>query len=368
MLRAALIALTVLALPASATAAERFVGVLEDGRRLVRFTSEGYGLSSPKRVRLMPGERIVALGTRHGELVGVGSSARLYAISLSRGVAQPIGPPFPEGLRGSRFSLAQAPGATRGRLLSDVGQDLTIDLMTGETEPGPGLRVTDGALARPAADIGPDGRLVGLQLTPDTAFRETAPGTSTLAAARLEKPGYAPRLAEPLGFQVGSDGQGYALAVLSDRRRVRQSVLFTLDPPTGRLALQSENFLFFQQRLTTFVSLGHVADDTAGPRMRVTGRSRVSVRGLLEHLLPLRVKVSEGAYVSVSLRIGGRHVGSGSGIRDTPGTVPLRGFYVRPKERTRLRRSVGRRARLVITANDLKGNDRKVTRTVRLTR
>lgn len=375
MLRAALIALTLLALPASAQAAERFVGVLENGQ-LVTFTSqEPYGLSRPLRVRgLVPGERIVALTVGlHGQLVGVGTSARLYDINRARGLARPLGPPFPQGLRGTRFSLAAAPGAPRGRLLSDVGQDLIVNLATGETEPGPGLRrVDDGAPVRPAADMAPAGQLVGVQLGPETLLRETAPGASTLAATRLAMPPASPRLGEPIAFQLGADGRGYVLAVLSDRRRFRQSSLFTLDPTTGKLDLVRDRFLrlrFFGRRLTTFASLGSVPDDRTAPRARVTVRSRMSVRGLLHRFLPVRVTVSEGAFVTVRLNLGRRFVGQAFGSRDTPGTVRLHEFRVTGKERRdRLRRAVGGRARLHVFVTDRKGNRRQVSRTIRLTR
>lgn len=377
MLRAALIALILLALPASAQAAERFVGLLENGQ-LVTFTSqEPYGLSRPMRLRgLIPGERIVALTVGlHGQLVGVGTSARLYAINRSRGLARPLGPPFPQGLRGTRFSLAAAPGAPRGRLLSDVGQDLIVNLATGETEPGPGLRrAGDGAPVRPTADAAPDGRLVGVQLGPESLLRETAPGASTLTTTRLQlpPPPGTPRFGEPIAFQLGSDGRGYVVAVLSDRRRFRQSTLFTLDPATGKLDTVNDRYLrlrFFGRRLTTFASLGHVPDDRTAPRVRVSVRSRVSVAGLLRGLLPVRVRVSEGGFMTIRVRVGGRFVGNGFGTRDTPGTVPVREFSVNGKDRRAdLRRAVGKRARLHVYFSDRKGNRRRVDRTVRLTR
>ena len=124
-----------------APAAEQFAGVTERGR-LVRFTSQNpFALSRPQTVRgLAPGERIAALGQAARGVVAVGTSARLYALDPRTARATAIGPTFPQGLRGARFSLAVAPGADRARLLSDVGQDLIVDLATGVTSDGPGLR------------------------------------------------------------------------------------------------------------------------------------------------------------------------------------------------------------------------------------
>ena len=73
----------------------------------------------------------MALGRGARGVVAVGSSARLYGLDLATARATAIGPPFAQGLRGSRFSLAVAPGGDRARLLSDVGQDLVVDLATG---------------------------------------------------------------------------------------------------------------------------------------------------------------------------------------------------------------------------------------------
>ena len=166
-------------LASPAPAAERFAGLTERGQ-LVGFTSQNpYALTKPQTVRgLAPGERLVALGRGARGVVAVGSSARLYALDLATARATAIGPPFAQGLRGSRFSLAVAPGADRARLLSDVGQDLVVDLATGVTTDGPGLRrERDGAPLRPAADMTPDGSLVGVQINPDVLLRELARGT-----------------------------------------------------------------------------------------------------------------------------------------------------------------------------------------------
>jgi hypothetical protein len=373
MLRIALAVLALLALPAPALAFEGFVGVQENGA-LVRFSSqEPFSWTTPVRPRgLLPGERIVALGTGpHGRgLVGIGSSARLYAFGRVTGRARPIGPPFPEGLRGSRFSLAIAPSEERGRLISDVGQDLFINLSTGQTEPGPGLRRADnGEPLRPAVDAAPGGALVGVQLRPTTLFRETAPGASTMMAIPVQKKERDPTVNEPIGFQLGSDRIGYMLGVLGDRQRNRQSVLLPIDPATGNQVPESRRpgYLFLPRRLTAFASLGPVRTDRTPPVVRARLASRVSVRGLLNRHLPLRVACSEACQISVQVRSGIGRVGWAYGFRHTPGVIDI-DFSARAEDRQRLRDSVGRRVRLKLSVNDLKSNRRSLTLTARLVR
>jgi len=371
MSRLALAFITLLLLPASAHGAEGFFGVLEDGR-MVRFTSqETLALSAPRKpVGLAPGERLVAVGDGPRGPVGVGSTARLYALDPDSGRAAAIGAPFEQGLRGTRFSLAAGPGATSARLLSDVGQDLVVDLQTGAAQPGPGLvGAGDGAVVRPAADVAADGRLVGLQLGPSTFLRETEPGSATMDASRLRFPPEIP-LAEPISFQIGSDGRGYALGLGGGNVGGRQSVLMLIDPATGTLVGGDRSrVFFFTRRLRTFASLGAVPDDRTPPRATVRFPRTISVRTLLGRGLPGSVRTNEAAQISASLRLGGRPIGFGFVTRDTPGTVNLRrSITLRTGDRAVLRRSAGRRVRILVGVNDLKGNTRSFAATALLTR
>jgi len=377
MLRIAFSVIALLALPAPALAAEGFVGVLENGR-LVRFdTQQTFSLSRPVTIRgMLPGERIVALAETPRRLVGVGTSARLYSINPTTGRSRPIGPPFPEGLRGSRFSLAVAPEGVRGRLISDVGQDLMVNLVTGQTHPGPGLKRADtGAPLRPAVDATEFGLLVGAQLGPLTLFRETAFGASTMTAHPVERRETDPRLSEPIGFQLGTDGNGYVLAVLADRQRVRQSVLLPIDPATGKPLSASRRppLRFLPRRLTTFASIGRVREDHTPTEAQVRLPRSVTTRALFAGRLPLQVRASEACQVTVSLRIGGRRIGFGFGTRDTPGTIhflnrSMANFSVAARDRAYVRRYVGQRIRVVLGFNDFKGNRRSVVRSTRLIR
>jgi hypothetical protein len=362
--------LSVLVAPSAAQAAEGFVGVTERGS-IVRFTDESpYSLTTPKRATgLAPGERLVALGRGQRGVVAVGSSARLYALDPVTAQATPIGSPFPQGLRGSRFSIAAAPNSDRARLLSDVGQDLVVDLLTGATQDGPGLRrAEDGAPVRPAADLTPQGAIFGVQLGPPVYLRELARGTTTMAESPLQVPTDI-GVGEPLAFQLGEGGRAYVVAVATDRQRDRQSVFLTIDVATGRFAPPlGRAFQAFGRRITTFAALGEVADDHAAPRLRVSLPRRLSARALLDRRLPLRARSDEAGQLTVSLRIGGRAAGFGFSTRDTPGRFQLANFDLTARERRRVRAGVGRRAQVVVGVNDLKGNRRRVVRTVRITR
>jgi hypothetical protein len=370
MLRLTLALAALLALPAQASAVEGFAGVTERGS-LVRFSSENvFALSKPARMTgLAAGERIVALGKGARGLVGVGTSARLYAIDPVTARATAIGPTFPQGLRGSRFSLAVAPGAERARLLSDVGQDLVVDLTTGVTTEGPGLRAArDGSQLRPAADMAPDGSLVGVQIHPDVLVRELVAGSTTMAQMPLAGPRGVP-LGEPLSFQLGENGVGYVVAVATELQRDRQSVLTYIDPSTGgRSGSESHSVQFFGRRINTFAALGSVPADRTPPRVRIRIPKRISVGRLLDRKLPIDVRSNEAAQATASLEVLGRNSGLAFVTRDTPGRLRFNYFAPSAREKRRLRAGIGHHLLVRIHVNDLKGNRRRLLRVVRLIR
>jgi hypothetical protein len=360
-----------LVVPATpAPAAERFAGVTERGQ-IVGFTSQNpYALTKPLSVRgLAPGERLLALAQGARGVVAVGSSARLYALDLATAQATAIGPSFPQGLRGSRFSLAVAPGGARARLLSDVGQDLVVDLATGVTADGPGLRrERDGTPVRPAADMTPEGSLVGVQINPDVLLREIVGGSTTMAQLPLAAPKEIP-LGEPLSFSLGSDGNGYVIAVATELQRDRQSVMVVVDPSTGdRAGVISRSVQFFGRRISAFTALGQVAPDRTPARARIVVPRRVSARALLgRRELPLRVDTNEAAQVTVGMQVRGRSAGFTFETRDTPGRFRFTHFALSRRDKARIRAGAGARLRLRISVNDLKSNIRRTVRTVRLT-
>lgn len=370
-----LVALT-WALPTSAHAAESFVGVTESAA-LVRFTSEDpFALSTPRVPRTgVDGERFVALAQGPDSLLGVGSSGRLYAIDEDFVRGRPIGPDFPMGLRGVRFSLAVAPGGATGRLLSDVGQDVLIDLRTGITQPGPGLRrADDGRPVTSAADYTAEGRMLGVGLPGPTVVLETAVGSSQF----LGRPLITPRdesdgkrvgegFEEPLGVRIGEGGRSYLLAVDSDFNRVRQSVLVQFDREGSEIPAMSASIKYFGRRMTTFAATGAAPKDRRAPQVSVRAPRRLSVRSFVARRFPIVVKSSEatssvGTFVTLKIPQVRQLVDAAR--RDTPGVLTFGRPYFSPNRTNlrALRRAVGKRAVLTIRVADGRGNQRVLVR------
>jgi hypothetical protein len=212
--------------------------------------------------------------------------------------------------------------------------------------------------------MAPDGSLVGVQINPAALLR----GGATLTQLPLATPDRIP-LGEPLSFQLGEDGNGYAIAVVSEQLRDRQSVLTVIDPATGgRGRPVGRSVQFFGRRINTFAALGRVAADRTRPEIRVRLPRRISARALLARKLPLRVRSDEAAQLTVSLQVAERPAGFAFETRDTPGDFRVHYYAPSARERRNIRAGVGRRLRLRIRIHDLKGNRRSLLRTVRLTR
>ena len=364
----ALVALAGLGSPATAGAAQGFVGLTQDSR-LVRFQSDApTGLSSPLRVTgLAPRERLVALAGAPGRVYAVGSSARLYLLNPRSARARRIGPPFPEGLRGTRFSLAVTGRNRVGRLLSDVGQSLDVDLATGATTDAPPLRrSSDGGQAFPAADYLDDGRLVGVDMARREVLTETDPGSAVLSVVSLQVERGAD-LGEPGGLDIAADGSAWLLASFGGERFRPQSIVLPLDRVAGTAG--SRAFRPFLRRIVSFTSTGTVPDDTRPPRVRIVIPRRLSLRALRAGRLPFRVIASEGGQATAWVAIPGeRSAGPALSTRDVPGPHRFRYFFLPAGERKRFAARVGRRVRVSIRVSDWAGNMVRRDRTVRLTR
>jgi hypothetical protein len=361
----------VMAAPAAADT-NQFAGILDDGR-LVRFTSQApSALTTPLRpTGLVRGETLLAVGGHQGRLYGLGSSARVYAVDAVSGRATPVagGRELTSGLRGRRFSLAISADGARARIVSDVGQDLFVDLASGAETPGPGVRGADGSEIRPAVSTAPDGRLVGYDAARSLATRETEPGSGVMSLAPLtferNRNPFAP-LSEPSSFAVAADGTGWALAGLSIDRRDRQSQVVSIDPASGRTLVRGDGV--FLRRVVTIGALGRVPEDEAAPRAAIRVPRTMSVRRMIAGPLPLTVRVNEAGQALVSFRVQGARTGFGFTTRDTPGTYNWRNYSFVQRDRRRLRRAIGRRIQVVITTNDFNGNSRTVIRGTRLVR
>jgi hypothetical protein len=178
------------------------------------------------------------------------------------------------------------------------------------------------------------------------------------------------RLGEPLGFTLGSDGAGYVIAVATEVTRDRQSVLTVIDPSTGeRAGVANRSVQFFGRRIAACTALGQVAPDRTPARARIALPRQVSARALLRRrVLPLRVISNEAGQVTASMEVRGRSAGFTFETRDTPGRFHFTHFTFSRREKATIRGGVGARLRLRISVNDLKGNHRRVLRTVRLIR
>jgi Domain of unknown function (DUF4394) len=375
LLTVALAGLAAAVLPTPAGAAtQSFAGILDDGR-LVRFTSEApTALTTPIPVRgLEAGEQLLALGGHRGRLYALGSSARLYTVDPAIGRAAPTagGRPLAQGLRGRRFSLAITPDGAHARIVSDVGQDVFVDLASGAETPGPGVRGEDGAPLRPAVTIAPDGRLVGFDVTRRLAVRETQPGSGVLATSAPQglQRAFSFPPTEPSAYALDFAGRGFLLTAFTDNRgRDRQSQVVRFEPAAAPVrAVFGGAFL---RRLTTIGALGQVPEDTRPPRARITVPRTMSLRALLRtQEVPATVRVDEAAQVIVSLRIGARgRAGFGLQTLDIPTSYRRLQMPLNQRDRRVLRRAAGRRIRVAITTGDFAGNGRTVIRSTRLTR
>lgn len=363
--RLLLLPLTLLALavPAQAQAAESFLGVLADGRA-VRFSDDApTGLTTPRRITgLAEGDRVVALAPG----LALGRSGRVYRFDT--GATRATGTVAQVALRGTSFSLLLDPARTRARVLSNAGQDVTVDVASGATAPGAGLRTTAGQPLAPAATLPADGRLAGVDRARGTLVTETAPGSGVatelpLTTARRTRL----TLAEPMAFAVAS-GRGYLLTALPGTGRVPQSRFIGIDLASG--ATTGEAGPYFFRRLVALLPAGPVPDDTRPPRASiVSAPRRVSLRDLaVAGRVRFRLRSSEAFQVFASTAIGGRSNIGTLISRDTPGTVTARLPRLSRQELRLMRFRLGRTATFRASVRDWAGNVRTVDRSFRVVR
>lgn len=354
-----LVLLALVAAP-SAHAAESFVGVLADGRA-VRFTDQApTAISSPRPIAgLARGDRVVALAPG----LALGRTGTLYRLDARALRATSTG--IRVALRGRGFSLVASPG--RARILSDAGQDLTVDLMTRGMTPGSGLRLATGAPVRATVSALPDGRLVGVEPYRGTMVTETVPGSGVVAEAPLRNErGDRLRFARHLGFATAG-GAGYLLSGFPERTFRRQARFFRVDLSSA--GTRGEGGPFFRREVVAIAPLGTVEDDRAAPRARfASAPRRVSTRALRrEGGVRLRIRCSEGCFAYGATAVGGRPNLAASASRDTAGTVTLSLPRLGRRE-LRLMRLGARRVNFRVTVRDWAGNQRIITRRFRLVR
>ena len=224
---------------------------LNTAGRLVTFS--GFRPAVLKSVRqisgLQAGEELLGIDFRPGtgQLMGVGSTSRLYLIDAGSGDATEVGiGPFAPALTGADFGIDFDPRSDRLRVVSNLDENLVLEPTTGA------VGSVDGMLSYDLADpnVGVDPAVVTL------AYSDVAPSASTTTAygidhaldtlVRLGSPGGSPSAPSSgelftvgaLGFDAGSlAGMDIALSgamyAAFSPAGASDSVLFWVDPATG---------------------------------------------------------------------------------------------------------------------------------------
>lgn len=91
---------------------------------------------------LQSGENILGIDFRplNGQLYALGSSSRIYTINLGNGAATVVGSQLPTLLAGTEFGFDFNPTVDKIRVVSNTGQNLRLDPVTG------GITATDGMI------------------------------------------------------------------------------------------------------------------------------------------------------------------------------------------------------------------------------
>lgn len=91
---------------------------------------------------LQSGENILGIDFRplNGQLYALGSSSRIYTINLGNGAATAVGAQLPTLLAGTEFGFDFNPTVDKIRVVSNTGQNLRLDPVTG------GITATDGTI------------------------------------------------------------------------------------------------------------------------------------------------------------------------------------------------------------------------------
>src|SRR3954469_18158449 len=221
---AAAAALGLFALPAAAPAA--LIYGLSTNNNLFTFDS-----ATPSTIQsgvfvtgLQTNEQLLNLDFRpNGQLVGLGSSNRLYSINPATGAATAIGSGFTPALNGNAFGYDVNPVVDRVRVTSDADSNFRLDPNTGA------LAATDTNLAYAAGDatVGEDPAVVGVAYTNPAAGLTTLYGidsrldtlvtVGTIGGAISPNTGQlftvgalGVNAANLIGFDIGPNGTGYA--------------------------------------------------------------------------------------------------------------------------------------------------------------
>ncbi len=202
-------------------------GLTATGTGLVTLsTSAPAAVSAPKAITgLQAGETILGIDVRPttGQLFGLGSTSRVYAINPMTGAATAAGAPFTPALSGTSFGFDFNPTVDRIRVTSNTGQNLRLNpangvvaandpALNGATPPS-----AEGAAYTNSAGTAASTTLFDINASTASLYIQTPPnnGTLQLVGSGL---GVTPTPGTPVGFDIlvsGSTNKGVASLVVA---------------------------------------------------------------------------------------------------------------------------------------------------------
>jgi hypothetical protein len=368
----ALTAVSALALPSAASAAEAFYGVTEDNQ-LVTFQSDNVLNVAPTHAitGLPGGESIVGLDVRpaNGQLYALGKTSRLYVINPRTGAARQVGAtPFIPVLAGTGFGFDFNPTVDRIRVTSDADQNLRLNPDDGTVagvdtnlayapgDPGAGTNPNvvasaytnsfAGATSTTLFDIDNARHALVIQNPPNN-------GTlTTVGALGINN--------NAVAFDIGDGNVAYA--VLSEEQN--KQGLYRIDLSNGKASKATNFFIGSDQPLTGLAAAGTIADDNTAPDESIA----LSSTQLRERLLAVGVRMSVSCDEACTATAAVTFAGSNSGLNGTvveggPGRSTLT-VALNKRTRDAIRRA-NVRLTVRITVIDGAGNRSRQTRVLR---
>ncbi len=183
------------------SSAQTVVG-LDDGNRLHRFSAAAPGVvvASPIVTGLAAGDTLVGIDRRPatGELYGLGAAGHLYVIDPATAVAVQVAT-LTVPLAGDFFGVDFNPVPDRLRVVSNTGQNLRINVDTGET-------LVDGSINPAGPSIGASGYLNSVAGAATTALYNIDFASSSLLLQSPPNDGTVTTVG-PLGVTLDAGGQ-----------------------------------------------------------------------------------------------------------------------------------------------------------------
>jgi hypothetical protein len=375
------LAIATLALPATGHAAEALLAATAQNRLVVVHSDSPTSLRSSVELHgLASSDYLVGLDTLDSSVFGLSRTGRLYAVDADTGELTQIGTGAgPEHASALGFGID--PGARTGRIVTDFGESVGVDLADGTRTPSAGLRY---AADDPNAGLAPVAVAVAFPgpATPGMYLIDAARGVLAQQVAGSDTLRTVGGLGMPVGvavtrqgfditaFDISSSDIGWAvLAPGSDPSSATEKPqgLYRLDLATGNAVAAGAGFDL--RLLTALAATGTVPDDQRRPRLMLKLNRRVERQALLKRgALRTTVVCDEACTATVRLRLRGREI-----VRTSTTLQPLEGrrrellrFRLTAKAKKVLRAHSSSRLTVRFTAVDGAGNRSRVSRRVRV--